>query len=259
VNQIYKNSKYSNLFHNSYLSGLYSLTENFETNSNITIPSANSYLNITSIRTNILNEIYSDDYDSKMTIDNILFLDSKICPNCVKNKTKIRKIYPEHIFAGFNFEKNKICIICPECLAKIEPSLYYLKKSQSNLKTHKFTLIPPFKLIEDIDILINQEREIYFYKKTEAEKLVNFMNIYLSIIFYFQLFDLPLFVLYTPKTNDKNFINKISEEIEQNKLRKMTKKEKKKVGKSISPDRVSRSPDRSIDNKSGTSGDITDV
>ena len=259
VNQIYKNSKYSNLFHNSYLSGLYSLTENFETNSNITIPSANSYLNITSIRTNILNEIYSDDYDSKMTIDNILFLDSKICPNCVKNKTKIRKIYPEHIFAGFNFEKNKICIICPECLAKIEPLLYYLKKSQSSLKAHKFTLIPPFKLIEDIDILINQEREIYFYKKTEAEKLADFMNIYLSIIFYFQLFDLPLFVLYTPKTSDKNFINKISEEIEQNKLRKMTKKEKKKSGKSISPDRVSRSPDRSVDNKSGVSGDITDI
>ena len=85
------------------------------------------------------------------------------------------------------------------------------------------------------------------------------MNVYLSIIFYFQLFDLPLFVLYSPKNNDKNLINEIREEIEQNKLRKMTKKEKKRAGKSSSPDRVSRSPDRSMDNKSGVSGEITDI
>ena len=259
VSKIYKNSKYSNLFHNSYLSGLYSLTENIGANSNITIPSANSYLNITSIRTNILNEIYSDDYDSKQLIDNILFLDAKICPNCLKNKTKLHKIFPEQIFAGFNYENNKLCILCPECLAKIEPVLYYLKKSESSLKTHNFRLIPPFKLIEVINIIINQEREIFFYKKFESEKLVSFMNVYLSIIFYFQLFDLPLFVLYSPKNNDKNLINEIREEIEQNKLRKMTKKEKKRAGKSSSPDRVSRSPDRSMDNKSGVSGEITDI
>ena len=259
VNKIYKNSKFSNLFHNSYLSGLYALTENIGTNCIITIPSANSYLNITSIRTNILNEIYSDDYDAKMIIDNILFVDSKICPSCVKNKRKLYKINPEHVFAGFNFDKNISYILCPECLAKIEPVLYYLKKSQSHLKTHKFKLIPPHKLIQDIDIIINQEREIYFYKRIKADKLVDFMNIYLSIIFYFQLFDLPLFVLYIPKNDDKNFINELTQDINQNKLRKMTKRDKKKSGKSISPDRISRSPDHSQDNKSGVSGDITDI
>ena len=258
VNKIFKNSKFSNLFHNSYLSGLYALTENIGTNNTITIASTNSYLNITAIRTTFLNEMYSDDYDNKTIIDNIIFIDSKICPSCVLNKKKLYKINPEQILAGFNLDKEKSYIICPECLAKIEPYLFYLKKSQSNLVTHKFYLIPPHKLIQDIDIFINEGGEISFYKKVEATKLKQFMDIYLSIIFYFQLFDLPLFVLYTPKNNNQNFINELSQEIQLNKLRKLKRKDKRKSGKSISPDRVSRSPDKSTDNKSGVSSDITD-
>ena len=258
VNKIYKNSKYSNVFHNSFLSGLYALTENVGgTNTNISIPSNNSYLNSTAIRSNILNEIYSDDYDPKIMIDNIIFISSKICPNCVKNKNKLYKIEPEHIFAGFNSIENKTYIICPKCLSKIEPNLYYLKKSQSNLKPHKFKLIPPYILIQNIDFLINKEKEIVFYKRVSSDNLVNFMDIYLSIIFYFQLFDLPLFVLYIPKNNN-NFIDEIIEEIQTNKLRNLSKKDKKS-GKSISPDRASRSPARSPDNKSRASGDLTDI
>ena len=65
VNKIYKNSKFSNIFHNSYLSGLYALTENIGTNNSITIASTNSYLNITAIRTTILNEISSNNFDTK--------------------------------------------------------------------------------------------------------------------------------------------------------------------------------------------------
>ena len=259
ANKIYKNSKYSNLFHNSFLSGLYALTENVgEINTNISIPSNNSYLNSTAIRSIILNDIYSDDYDTKLIIDNIIFISSKICPNCVKNKNKLYKIEPEHIFAGFNSIENKIYIICPKCLAKIEPNLYYLKKSQSNLKPQKLKLIPPYILIQNIDLLINKEKEIFFYKRVSANYLENFMDIYISLIFYFKLFDLPLFVLYTPKNNN-NFINEIIQEIQSNKIRNMYKKEKKSSGKSISPDRVSRSPDRSSDNKSRASGDLTDI
>ena len=189
-----------------------------------------------------------------MTIDDIIFVDSKICPNCVKNKRKIYKIIPEHIFAGFNFDKNISYILCPECFAKIEPVLYYLKKSQSKLKIYKFKLIPPHKLIQDIDIIINQEREIYFYKRNEED--INFMNIYLSIIIYFQLLDLPLFVLYIPKNNDKSFINELTQDINQNKLRKMTKRDQIKSGNNISEDKNNRSPEHSSNNESEVIRDI---
>ena len=256
VHKTYKNSKYSNLFHNSYLSGLYALTENIGVeNSNISLPSNNSYLNITLIRKNILSEISCDNYNTKKIIDNILFLNYKICPNCLKSKSKLFKINIEYIFGGFDMEDNNLYIICPKCLVKIEPILYYFKNSQSNLKPNKFKLINPCQLLKNIDNLINKEREILFYKKMNDLMLI---NIYLSIIFYFQLFDLPLFVLYTPNNNDNNFINEIEEEIQYNKLRKISKKEKRKNGKSISPDRISHSPDRSPDNKSRASTDLSD-
>ena len=243
ANKIYKNSKFSNIFHNSYLSGLYALTENIGTNNTITLASANSYLNITAIRATILNEICSNNYDTRNVIDNIIFLNSKICPNCKY------KIIPELILAGINSHKNKSYIICPKCYIKVEPYLFYLNKSQSTLSVHKFKLIPIYELIVQIDILIG---EISFYKKFESELMV---DIYFSTVFYFELFDLPLFVLYTPKSN---IINIISQEMQANLLRKSAKRFSKKSTKSISPDRASiRS--KSPDNKSGISGDISDI
>ena len=260
VNKTYKNSKYSNLFHNAYLSGLYALTENIGTlNNNISLPSSNSYLNITSIRKNILNEINSDEYDTKKLVNNVLFINYKICPYCFKNKKKLYRINTEYIFAGFDLEENNSYIICPKCLVKIEPILYYLNKSQPPLNLHKFKLINPYQLIKNIDKLINKDREILFYKNVLTDKLVDFMDIYLSIIFYFQLFDLPLFVLYTPKNEDNNYLNEIMEDIQHNKLRKLSKKEKRKFGKSISPDKVSHSPDRASYNKSRLSSDLSDT
>ena len=259
ANKNYKKSKFSNIFQNSYLSGLYSLTENIGPYNTIMLPSTNSYLNATSIITNILNEINSDDNDPKAIIDNYLFIDSKICPNCALNKKKLMKIYPEQILAGFNFEENKSYIICPECLAKIEPYLYYLQIPKTNLKTFRFKLFSPHKLIHDIDIILNQCGEIYFYKKILSENLDYYMDLYLSIIFYFQLFDLPLFVLYIPKNNDINFLYELNEEIQHNKLKKIEKKEKKKSGKSNSPDRVSKTPEKNSKNKSDIVRELTDI
>ena len=135
------------------------------------------------------------------------------------------------------------------------PYLFYLNKSQSNLTLNKFKLIPIHELIRNIDILVNQIGEISFYKKFEL-KIVE--NIYFSTVFYFELFDLPLFVLYTPKINNQNFINIINQETQANLLRKSAKRFSKKSIKSISPDRGSiRS--KSPDNKSGISGDISDI
>ena len=263
VNKIYKNSKFSNIFHNSYLSGLYSLTENnVGSNNSITLPSNNSYLKITSVRKVILNEISLNNFNTKTIIDNILYIDSKICPNCILSEKKLYKINPEHILAGFNSDKNKIYMVCPHCLYKIEPNLFYLTKSESHLNINKFKLIPMHILIDNIDSLINQNREIFFYKNVWSNKSLK--DIYLSIIFYFQLFDLPLFVLYTPK-DDIDLINEISQDLQLNKLRKIDKKGKRKTRKSISPDRLTRSPDRLSkspdrisDNRSGVSRELTE-
>ena len=261
VNKTHKNSKFNNLFCNSYLSGLYALTENIGTNSSITIASSNSYLNVSAIRNAILNEMYSGNYDTKKIIDNILFIDSKICSNCVLNKKKLYKIGITQILAGFTLNKDNSCIICPECLCKIEPYIYYLINSQNHLKPKSFKLMHPLKLIEELDLLINEEGELFFYKKFEGDKLHKFKDLYLSIIFYFQLFDLPLFVLYTPKSGGNTIINEINEEIRLNKLRKVINNEKKKNKRDISPDRASKSksPDKLSDKKSYISGDYTDV
>ena len=259
VNKTFKNSKFNNLFCNSYLSGLYALTENIGKNNSITLASANSYLNISAVRTTILNEIYNDNYDTKYFIDNIIFINAKICSNCILNKKKLYKIGVEKILAGFSLNKDNPYIICPECLCKIEPYIYYLNKSQNNLKPQSFKLFHPQKLIEEVDKIINEEGEILFYKKFEDNKL-KYLDLYLSIIFYFELFDLPLLVLYTPKNKGNNIINDFNEKIQLNKIRKLNKAEKNnKKRSSISPDRVSKSPDKSLDKNSYISGDYTDV
>jgi len=258
VNKTYKNSKFNNLFCNSYLSGLYALTENIGKNNSITLASANSYLNITAIRNTILNEMYADNYETKSLIDNIIFINAKICSNCVLNKKKLYKIGIEKILAGFNLNKDNPYIICPECLCKIEPYIYYIKKTQSNLKPQSFKLIHPQKLLEEIDKLINEEGELFFYKKFEDNKL-QYLDLYLSIIFYFKIFDIPLIVLYTPKNKGNNIINDFSEQIRLNKLRKVSKVEKRKNRISKSPDRLSKSPDKSLDKNSYISGDYTDI
>ena len=261
VNKTYKNSKFSNLFCNSYLSGLYALTENIGKNNSITLASANSYLNISAIRNTILNEMYADNYDSKNVIENILFINAKICSNCILNKKKLYKIGVEKILAGFSLNKDNPYIICPECLCKIEPYIYYLNKSQNNnLKPQSFKLMHPEKLIQEVDKLINEEGELFFYKKFEDNKS-RYFDLYLSIIFYFKLFDLPLLILYTPKNKGNNIINDFNEQIQLNKIRKLkkTEKNKHKNKNSVSPDRLSRSPDKSLDKKSYISGEYTDI
>ena len=258
VSKTYKNTKYKNLFCNSYLSGLYALTENVGANSSLTLGSANSYLNITAIRTAILNEIYADNYDNRNFIDDIIFINSKICSNCVLNKKKLYKIGVEKILAGFSINKENSYIICPECLYKIEPYIYYLEKSKNNLKPRSFKLYHPQKLLDELDNLINDKGEIFFYKKLEE----NQYDLYLSVIFYFKLFDLPLLILYRPKNKGNNIMYDFEEQLELNKQRKSNKKssksDKNKRLKSISPDRVSKSPDRSSDRQSYISGEYTD-
>ena len=87
-------------------------------NNSIILALANSYLDIIAIINTILNEMYADNYET--IIENIIFINAKICSNYVKIGIEI---------------------------------------------------IRPQKLLEEIDKLINEEGEIFFYKKFEDIKL----------------------------------------------------------------------------------------
>ena len=250
ANKVYKKS--GTLFQNSYLNGLYALTENIGSNNALTISlSNNSVLNCTIARQNIIEEICSHEFDFYSFFDNYIFLTEKYCPYCTKNIQKMKFISIEEVLAGFNKDINKLDSICPHCLTVISSDLYYLNKENKKLEMKKFKLFTPFKLIKFIDEINKNFGEQYLYTKKilENHKMI---DLYINIIFYFKLFDLPLFVLYI-ENDSKKFKENIEKEIEENKIRKNTpiRKASKKV---ISPDKRARQHlDSSTDNKS-TSG-----
>ena len=248
ANQVNKGSKYTKLFHNQYLTGLYALTENIGPNNTIAMATANSYLNITSMRNTIMSEISANDYDNINLLNSFIFLNYKICGNCAKNK-KYKKIFIEEILSGLL--KNSNYIICPECFEKMDSAMYFLKNTQYNLNINKFKLLSPFILKNQIDNLLKEFSDIAFYKRIPSDNIL-LSTVYLNIIYYFQLFDLPLFVLYIPKNS--NITDELIFSLNENKARRnflVTKR--KKSGVSVSPDRKNKSQlDTSSDNKSNT-------
>jgi hypothetical protein len=249
ANKVYKKS--GTLFQNSYLNGLYALTESIGSNNALTISYSNSILNCTITKQNIIEEISSHNIDYYPFFDNYIFLTEKYCPYCSKNVQKMKFISIEEVLAGFNKDINKLDSICPHCLTVISSDLYYLKKENKKLEIKKFKLLTPFKLIKIIDEINKTYDEHYFYTKKilENQKII---DSYISIIFYFKLFDLPLFVLYI-ENDSKKFEENIKKEIEENKIRKNTPI-RRASKKGISPDKRARQHlDSSADNKS-TSG-----
>ena len=84
-------------------------------NNSIILSSANTYLDIIVIINIILNEMYADNY--AIIIENIIFINTKICSNYVLNKKKLNKIGIE--------------IIHPEKIDKLineEGALFFYKK-----------------------------------------------------------------------------------------------------------------------------------
>ena len=250
ANKVFKKS--GTLFQNSYLNGLYALTENIGSNNALTMSFSNSIFNATNAKQNIVDEITSHNIDYYSFFDNYIFLTEKFCPFCTKNIQKIKFISIEELLAGFNKDINKFDSICPHCLTVISSNLYYINKENKKLEIKEFKLLTPFKLVNEIDEINKNFGEQYFYtkKKLENHKMI---DLYISIVFYFKLFDLPLFVLYIE--NDlKKFENIIKKEIEENKVRKNNPIKKKASKKGLSPDKRTRQHlDSSADNKS-TSG-----
>ena len=219
ANKVYKNSRSNNnLFHNVYLNGLYSLTENIGSNNVLTMSLGSSIMNETLVKQAITEEISSNDIDIESLYNDIIFLTAKFCPYCTKDINKIQFISIEEILAGFSRDSSKNHTICPNCLAKVDPTFYYVDKKIGTSKINEFKLMSVMRLKEEIDEICRQFGEIYFYQNflINANK---FSNIYINIIFYFKIFDLPLFVLYV-ETDTKKFEKNIKREIIKNASRK---------------------------------------
>jgi hypothetical protein len=149
-----------------------------------------------------------------------------ICPNCFLNRQVTKKISLEEILAGFyyNYEYNNIkdnnYILCVNCFTRFQPKIYYLERNQNNNIPKEINVLSPMNLIKEIDNIFSKKGEISFYNETNE---IN-DNIYLNIIFYFKLFDLPLCVLYVQNNMDK--FEKIKDKLKRNLERKKIIKKK---------------------------------
>ena len=229
----------SALFQNEYLNGLYALTGNGNSNGSL-FSLTNSVINAISMKQSILDDItqYNDNFDD------YIFLTEKYCDFCSSNKIKFISI--EETLAGFSNKINVLDSICPNCLTSISPEIYYLNKNDKKIDIKTFNLLTPYKIINEIDNINHAFGEYYFYlsNKTDNYKMD---DLYKSIIFYFKLFDLPLFVLYI-ENDEKKFEEKILKDIEENISRKKPLK-RRRAKDSVSPDkrRRTKSPDKPLD------------
>ena len=218
-NKLYKKSGTS-IFQNAYLNGLYTLVDSGSNNLSISY----SCYNDINTKKYILDDISTNNFDYCSFFDNILFLPESFCPYCSNNKEKINYITIEELLAGFNLNTNKLDSICPNCLNLIPSYIYYLNKNSKERKVNQFQLLRPDRLIKEIDDIIKTLGEYFFYSENFSDNK-RFILIYLNIIFYFKLFDLPLFVLYIERDKEK-FQLKITKEIIGNTDRKKIMREK---------------------------------
>ena len=210
-------SKYSTLFHNDYLNGLYFLSENV--GQNIGAPLTNSNLLTNTFRSTIVLEIKKNDINIESKLNKIIFIPYNLCENCMVTKGITKCLTFDEILAGFIMRKNDDnTSICSNCLNRYEPKLFLLDNNQKNLNLKEINFVTPMKLIKRIDEIIKEKGEIYFYKNNEWNE------VYLNIVFYFQLFDLPTCILYVQ--NDMEKFEKIKNILKQNKIRKYHQEKK---------------------------------
>ena len=241
ANKVYKKSS-STLFQSEYLNGLYALTG--KTNSAISMSLTNSIYNAISARQSIMEDINTNTHNFEY-FDSFIFLTVKYCPYCTKNANNIKYISMEELLAGFNDIKKEDSI-CPHCLTVVTTNIYYLNKNDKKLEIKKFKLLSPYKIIKEIDDINKNYGEVSFYLNTKNENY-KMEDLYKSILFYFKLFDLPLFVLCI-ENDPQKFQEYIENEINANILRKKPIK-KKGLKEGISPDKYNKkkegvSPDR---------------
>ena len=210
-------SKYNALFHNDYLNGLYFLTENVG-QSYLGASLNNSLLLMNTLRASVITEMKKTDNNIEYELKKIIFMTYNLCENCLKSE-KITNIPFDEILSGFIMKNNDDnTSICPICLNKFEPKIFYLENDQENLNLKEINFFSPIQLSKKIDEIIKNNGELYFYKE------IDWNDIYWNIIFYFQLFDLPTCVLYVQNNMEK--FEKLKNILKENKKRKFNKEKK---------------------------------
>ena len=212
-------SKFNSLFHNEYLNGLYFLTENVNTGA-ISDSITNSSIFRNTMRASVIKEMKKSNNDIENKLNRIIFLTYNICESCLMKNPSITKcLFYEEILAGFIMKKpEEIKSICSNCLNYFEPKIYYIENDQHNLDMKEIAFLSPMQLVEKIDNEIKEKGELSFYKEND------WSEIYWNIIFYFQLFDLPICVLYVQENMDK--FEKLKNNLNQNRKRKLMKEKK---------------------------------
>lgn len=109
------------------------------------------------------------------------------------------------------FDDNYKYSVCSYCYAKFIPHLYIVYENQQTLESiDEIELKSPMALIKNIDSLIEQYGEKYLFISdyyNDPELRVIFWN----IAYYFQLFNLPNFVMSLQKSED--YLNKLVEDL----------------------------------------------
>ena len=237
VYQAYKNKGSKGIFQNDFLNGLYalSLKEGENRNHNIANPLIKKHIRSRSeimLSPDLDNKSLKKNYrEIESYLKKLIFLTSSLCPNCFINSQIVKKISPEEILAGicYNYEYNNLQTnncdknnsLCINCLARFQPKIYYFGKNDNNINPKEINILSPMNLIEEIDKIFKEKGEKFFYNINNIDN-----NIYLNIVFYFELFDLPLSILYVQ--NDMDKFEKIKNQLKQNLERKNILKKKNK-------------------------------
>ena len=208
-------SRFNAFFHNDYLNGLYFLSENVGHNS-LGASITNSRFLVNTLKSTVITEMKKINTNIVSKLNQIIFMTYNICENCLMTKCITKSITFDEILSGFIMRKaDDNTSVCSNCLIRFEPKIYFLEKNQENLNLKEIKFYSPIELTKKIDEMIKQRGEIYFYKEN------NWNDVFWNIIFYFQLFDLPMCVLYVQNNIEK--FEKININLKENIKRKFNK------------------------------------
>ena len=211
-------SRFNAFFHNDYLNGLYFLSENVGHNS-LGASIANSRFLLNTLKSTVITEMKKTNTNIVSKINKIIFMTYNLCENCLMTKGITKSITLDEILSGFIMRKtDDNTSVCSNCLIRFVPKIYFLDKNQENLNLKEINFYSPMELTKKIDEIIKQKGEIFFYKENEWN------DVYWNIIFYFQLFDLPICVLYVQNNIEK--FEKININLKENIKRKFNKEKR---------------------------------
>ena len=218
------------VFHNAFLNGLYAMTDNINSIPGMLL-SNSSLGGSQSVQKEMLDPSVNEDVSDKF--NKIIFMTYEFCPYCLKNKKDPKKIIIEEIFSGFSRGKSDYASLCPSCLNKIFPKLYFLHEEQKTLTTEHANFMSPIVLVKEVDNIIKNQGEKYFYKETFHNDKY-YRHIFWNLVFYFQVFDLPTCVLYVE--ND-------AKKFEEIKISFMESRSRREIPKRNSSNRLTRKGD----------------